>query len=478
PATFYATVENFADTELPDCQGRFYLDGKALESRSMHLKARADSSVECMITVHEPGFHHLSFQLERDHLTLDDEQWHAFDARQTVQVLLVDGNYVDDPLERATGQLMWVINPARIGGPDERGTVFEPEVVDYKVFNTGRLELDHYECIIFADVEGLSAEMAGSLKNYTMVGGSVVFFMGDGVDLPAWNQRLFTGEGEGLLPARLLSVIGSPEGEDTVDYYRLTLTDPAHPLFALFTDPRYRVLLQVPVFRFVQTEEPAEEVKVIARFTDSLDRSYPAVLEKRLDKGRVIFFAMSATADWSLIPERPALFLPMMHNLLYDLTTRDPGRFNLRIDEAISRSVPAFPETIALLHPSGYREEITDRVEQRSRDRYVLPLSNHPLEEPGPYQLEVDFSLSGQEVREVYTANIDPDEGDLRRFDEGQLQRLFPDAAIRVVDSAVFDDPSFEQGGGKGEFWKPLLIALLALIALESLLSWKFGNYR
>ncbi len=38
-------------------------------------------------------------------------------------------------------------------------------------------------------------------------------------------------------------------------------------------------------------------------------------------------------------------------------------------------------------------------------------------------------------------------------------------------------DEGTEEGAGKGEIWKPLLIALLVLAGLELLLSWKFGDY-
>ncbi|MHC4943546.1 MAG: BatA domain-containing protein [Planctomycetota bacterium] len=478
PTTFIAMVQNFSETEIPDCRGTFVLDGEPVESRSVKLRPGSSASVECTITLHEAGFHHISFRLEADNLPVDDERWYAFDARHTVRVLLVDGRYRDDPLERATGELMWVINPARIDGSRDRGTVFEPEVMDFKIFNAGRTEINRYDCIILADVEGLSTEMTGALIDYTRSGGSLVFFMGEEVDLAAWNQRLLSGDGPHLLPARLEAVMGDELGAEAVDYFQLSVADSSHPLFALFNDPRYRVLLDVPVFRFVRIGDVAEEARVIARLVDSLDRSYPAVVENVVGQGRVLFFAFAADSSWSLIPERPALFLPMVHNMLYHLTARDAGLFNLGVGDVLSRSVVDLPETISLLDPSGFREEITEQVERRALGRYVLPLSNRALDQAGPYYLEVDFSLTGDRVKECYTANVDPLEGNLKRFDEAQLVSLFPDADLRVVDSALLDEKGYDEDAGKGEFWKPLLILLLILVGLELMLSWKFGNYQ
>jgi hypothetical protein len=193
PTTFIATIQNYSDSEVPDCRGSFVLDGKVLEAKSINLKPGASAAVESTLTVHDPGFHNVSFRLEPDDLSIDDEWWHAFDVRQTVRVLLVDGSYTTDPFESATAELERVINPVRMDGGQERGTVFDPVVKDFKLFNAGRVDIDLFDCIMLSDVEGVSADMAEALLNYTRNGGSVVIFLGERVDLAAYNQRLFGG---------------------------------------------------------------------------------------------------------------------------------------------------------------------------------------------------------------------------------------------------------------------------------------------
>jgi hypothetical protein len=201
------------------------------------------------------------------------------------------------------------------------------------------------------------------------------------------------------------------------------------------------------------------------------------VLEQAVGKGRVILFTTSASPGWSLLPETPITFLPLIHSMLYYLTSRDPGMFNLGVGDTIRRTVVDFPERIALLDPTGSRETITEAVDRRELGRYILPLWNAPLDDIGPYFLEVDFSATGRSMGEYYTVNLDPAEGNLRRLDEDGLDTLFPDCGLKVIDSAVAEDEGTEEGAGKGEIWKPLLIALLVLAGLELLLSWKFGDY-
>lgn len=477
PTIFVAEVRNFSESEIPDCRGTFLLDGKSVEAKSLALKPGSSTAVESTLIIEEPGFHTVSFRIDRDDLPIDDERWFAFEARQQVKVLLVDGRPHEDPDFGATSQLSRVINPLWMDGGSDRGCVFEPEVVDYKVFNAGRVDPLEYDCVVLADVEGLSQEMAQALVNYTASGGSVVFFLGDQVDLAAYNQRLLTGEGPHLLPARLEEVMGEETDARSVDYFRLNVIETRHPIFALFDDPRYRMLLDVPVFRFIRVAEPEEDVKVVALLVDPLERTYPAVLEKTVGRGKVVVFTFSTSPEWSLLPESPVTFLPMVHNLLYYLTAHDASMHNLGMGDSIRRSIPQFPEKIALTDPTGYREVINEPVERREHGRYLLPLANRPLDEPGPYFLEVEVSLSGRSAAEFYTANVAADEGNMKRFDSEGLAALFPGVETTIVDSAMLDRDGDDTQRGKGEFWQTLLMALLALVGLELILSWKFGNY-
>ena len=59
--TFVATIQNYGENEISDGRGTFVLDGKDLEGRSFFLKPGGTASVTCTTTLHEPGFHHVTF---------------------------------------------------------------------------------------------------------------------------------------------------------------------------------------------------------------------------------------------------------------------------------------------------------------------------------------------------------------------------------------------------------------------------------
>ncbi len=481
PATFVATVRNFGDTQTPDCRGSFVLDGKTVEMRLLDLKPGVTASAECTLVLRDPGLHNISFQLERDNLPLDDERWCAFDARSRVNVLLVDGRFDEDPFRSGTGELARVIDPTLMEATLEQdtgtGTVFEPVVIDFNLFNAGGTDLYGFDCIMLVDVDGTSGETTDALTEYVSGGGSLVIFLGENVDIQAYNQRLFPEAGDRLLPAPLDEVMGETLGIDSMNYFRLSVSDPRHPIFDVFNDPRYKPLLEVPVFRFIRVGDVPEESNVVAMFTDTMGRSFPAVLEKKMGKGRVVLITTSTSSSWSLLSESPITFLPMVHNLLYYLTAHDPFRFNLGLGDTIRRTVAEFPERIVLAGPSGDRTVVTEEVGRAAGDRYKLPLSNMPLDAAGPYLLQVDFSLSGNNLRECYTANVDPAESDLTRLEDGGLESLFPGSGPKVIGSPVKLTTESKQGVGKGELWPTLLILLLVLAGLELVLSWKFGNY-
>jgi hypothetical protein len=86
--------------------------------------------------------------------------------------------------------------------------------------------------------------------------------------------------------------------------------DREHPLFRPFNDPQYGDLRR-PAFRAITRIEPAADAKVVARFRGA----EPALVEKKLGSGRVLWFATACDlgrGDWP----RSRLYVPMVHQML------------------------------------------------------------------------------------------------------------------------------------------------------------------
>ena len=462
PVTFVARMRNFSDVEAPECRGAFLLDGEILEERALTLPASAEATAECTVRIPAAGPHSVAFRLEGDGLPVDDTRYHAFRVRDRVQVLLVDGDPGKDPVESAAGALAGVINPARIGGGTDRGTAFEPVTVDWRLFNAGKEEVNRYDVVILCGVEG----------------GSLVIIAGERVDLQTYDRDLFSGGADRILPVRLEEVLGGSEGKEGTRYYKLVIEEPVHPALSFFEDPRYRPLLAVPFFRIVRTAAVPKDVRLLARFEDLLGNAYPALVERTLGRGKVILFTSSPAPSWSLLSESPVTFLPLVHGLLHYLAAPAPSALDLAVGDVIRSRTAEPPDRITLTDPAGNRIPVTEPVERDQTGRYLLPLESRPLDRAGVYKLEAQFDLSGRTRTEFYGANVDTAEGDLARIAPEAFSALFPGAGVVVTDSADAEAGTAEEGAGKGEFWKPILAALIALAAFELLLSWKFGSYR
>jgi hypothetical protein len=111
--------------------------------------------------------------------------------------------------------------------------------------------------------------------------------------------------------------------------WRLESWDTDHPLFRPFSDPEHGDLRRL-AFRARTSVRPAEQARVLARFRGG----EPAVIERRLGRGKILWFLSACDRDWSDWP-RSRLYLPLVHQLLGDLaglTEGGPVR-SLLVDE-------------------------------------------------------------------------------------------------------------------------------------------------
>jgi hypothetical protein len=74
-----------------------------------------------------------------------------------------------------------------------------------------------------------------------------------------------------------------------------------------------------------------------------------------------------------------------------------------------------------------------------------------------------------------FAANVPPSESDVRRLPFEAVQRLFPGAEIDYQRGGR-QRVQVATGGERGEIWRSLAYALLAMIFLESILAQRFGR--
>jgi hypothetical protein len=475
PITVEAVVANHSDVAVQGVIGSFSLDGELQRTlQDIAVPPRGSTAVTMRLRIDTPGPHHITFALEADELSFDDSRSLALSVRDRLQILLVDGQHGPERLERATGYLELALDPAVVeGGDDLLSSGFAPEVVDTRRFETLGRDLFNYDAIVFADVGGLSADTAELLSQVVSSGTPLLIFTGPNVAPRLYAEEL---EPRGLLPAK----VGAPQGDSTgeLDYVSLVLADPPPRSLQLFADPRLAVLLQVPVLQW-NALELLGDARVMAWFVDALGNTTPAIVESELGLGRIIMVGTTANDEWSLLPRKPATWVPLVHELLSGLMREDPAQTNVPLGQSPTLVVAGVPTRARLELPSGAIEEIASPAIEIMGERSLLSLESTPLEEPGPAFLTVETGDSARLPERLALAAVpDAGEGDLRRIDRAALAERLAGVDFVVGEAGGSSSSGAAGGRGDGSLFRALLWVLLFVACAESLLARFVGRAR
>jgi hypothetical protein len=480
-ATFTATVRNFANRERRGVKGTFAVGGRREAGRDVvfDVPASGVATVEFSTLGPAPGSSFVDFTLEPDELEPDDHRSLAFPVHEAVKVLVVDGD--PRPDARETRFVVEVLNP--FPDPETTGTMFRPRVIDDRRFNLRQENLGDYDLIVLANVGRIDPEVAKELETVVRAGRGLMLFVGDLVDLASWNETLYRPDGTGLLPARLVEASGDV-GAAWDQALTLRIDDFSHPVLKLFEDESMRQNLRGRVRRFFKTEFGARDTgsSTLIGLDDDPSRPSPLLVEKGLGRGRVVLWTTTADDDWTDLPNLGFAFLPLMHELATWLTLPDLRRFNLEVAEAIRATTRTVPSELTVTSPSGDRTTLTDPPREQENGEYVLP-QYAKTTEPGVYTMDLAFPLSGsgkdlgaRQTRH-FAVNVDVREGDLARVPIDALSVLYPGVPLNVVRE-IDVQKAVQTDDAEGEFWRPIVIAALVLLAAEMVMAWWFGRSR
>lgn len=473
PLAFTAVLRNWSETQAVPVEARFEIDGTRVDTQALVLPPLGTATLSLRRRLDAPGAHHVAVALGGDDLPLDDARTLALEARARPAVLLLDGAPGGaDALEWSTGWLELALDPQAPGGQAR----FAPQRWELSRLDGTTAQLAPFDALVLSDPAALNGAQAEALARTVAAGTPLLVWAGPGADPAALEATLGA---RGLLPLRVGAVRGDPGGATGEDYVTLALPEPPPPALALFADPRLSVLLQVPIFAWrelLPREAPAggaaPEARVLASFADALGRTQPALVEGRLQRGRVLLLATSAAPDWSLLPRNPALWVPLVHELLTALLADDPSERNVPVGQQPSPVVSGLPLTAQLVFPSGAAVPVERPAGERlgERSRLDLPV---PLDEPGAYRLELT-GADGERRVLALAAQPDAREGDLRTFDAALLGPALA-GLPHVIGAELEAEQAAPAAGGDGSLAQALLWALLACAVGESLLARRLG---
>jgi hypothetical protein len=478
----------------------------------------------------EPGSYVVQVRVDEDELPVDDSRSVVVTVRRTIPVMLVNGKPDVDPLKEATTYVRFALNPAANDQARSRSPI-RPEVFSVSKFaDANEAKLAEYDCIFLCDVGRLSEGDIRRLEAHVRRGGGLVVSLGDRVadQLEGYNRLLFR-DGQGLLPARLLSVQEAPpKAHFALNFDEDSL---ARPPLKAFKDEDLALTLRTPSFRrYVEASAAVDAyVRKILSFAPDADGkegealvgkmksgdpamiewSPPLPAEERAKltrpegaapgtvrsaaparyRGKVVLLTSTLNLDWNNWPVSPS-FGAMMQELLRFAVSGKLREQATTVGGILEQFLQAGAADLdgRLYLPGRDSDPVRVRI-RGAGEQTIFRWADTDLSgtykltvgaDPHEYVFAVNVPTGGSEQR--------PSESDLARANEERLQAAYPGWDFQIVKSLSdvrhADAPAGQATEEEGpvsrigpEIARWLLLALLGLLLLEVVLAWSFGHH-
>jgi hypothetical protein len=475
PTTIEARIANHGDRAQSGLLATLVINGRAIASTRVDLPPHGVAFARFTHLFPTAGIHAGSVRVTADRLLRDDEAYFRLQVRDRVAVLCLNGHPSVEPQQDAAFYLVYALSPAIATGVPG---LIQPTVVPGTHF--GGANLRQYQVVILADVASLGGTDSRALEHFVQDGGGALVFLGgrrptttSSDQRPTTNDQRPTTNGQvatkGLLGVSYRPVVHAPAHPVALDPSSID-----HPTLARF---RKAADLDLGTATFARTAavdagKKEDALHVLCRFTDGT----PAIVEKRHGQGRILFVAGTAGADGSTLPYKPA-YLPLLHQLVGYLAQGPDGPKNLTVGDRLVKTLEVTGSTPAagplrLTGPDGNATSLQPAALGPGGSRAVR---FDGARRAGLYRLEAPGAATRAPL-EIFAVNLPPGEGDLRPVSRDQLTRLLPGTRFWWIDPNQPLADALRQSRLGVELWRPLVLAVMALMFLESFLAQRFGR--
>lgn len=442
------------DVELADFSGEdaralgvaLKVDGQAVAKGFVDVPARGRAHKRFLHSLGGEGAHDVQAEIEGDAFVLDNQRTAHVELARSMRVLVLNG---DPRTARNEDEPFFFTSALRNGLPGASITSKLPDDVspDSLAGNT---------LIVLLNLAPPSEALATALLASVSAGAGLFIAVGDRVDALAWNQRMGRLLPQPLGLVRTASALPGQHAGEIVDdrpAERLAPIDRSHPMLANFTE-RGEGLLSARFFKYMLLDPVPEspERSTILHY----ESGAPALVEKRVGKGRVMLLTTTVDREWTDLPIRPG-FLPLVREAARRLVgvTGDEETASLRAGDNRPLAFSGYEQRLEVTRPDGS----VSVVKRADAARGALYSETDAL---GTYHVRAVTSDGAVVPRPEldFVVNLDTRESDPARLDPSQR----PD---RVAASA----PGGQRPKHRIELWHALAAAMMVLLLGESLLS-------
>ena len=384
-------------------------------------------------------------------------------VRESLNVLLVDGQFRSEPYQAETDYLAQALSPSE-ESPGLPRSIHVEVVSDSQL---ARRELFPYDVVVLCNVAQFSPPEVTALDEFLKQGGGVVVFGGDQVVVDNYNRLLYE-DGKGLLPAAIGASMGDAAKKEAGFY--LNPLAYRHPIVEAYqgqTEPVTSGLTQAITFQYHKLFlSPNSEAEIALKF----DTGDPAVIQSRRHQGNVILVATTADMGWTTWPVHKS-YPPVMQEIVLQAAAGKMSDRNIRVGQPFDQSFPSagVSAPVTVVPPRG--AQITSKLQPAGG---ISQLHFDQTDMSGRYEVKIGPPLARESL---FAANTDPAESDPAKLDRAGLAELLPGWNFLYLTNSreLTEDASSVRS--RGELHRPFLYGLLILLLVESLLAWKFGHH-
>ena len=487
PYRWITQVSNHGDQPLPNLQLTFHVDGQELASRSVALAPQASEQVEFACEFTQLGGHQLVLSVADPSAVHGDDRCYAVvQVTPQPRIAIVDDSLTAQQIQsgRFVGTSRY-LKLALAPLPQREENSFATEIIFSADVNRERLAAS--DAVIIADVAQWSDRLLNSLHDFVAEGGGVLVFEqqpGRTAELYAARRRWSE-----QFPAMFAGNLGELRSVSEEQQMHLQASTPGNSNWIAW-NAASDMLRSLAFTRWIQLT--ANSQSSTARTLLWLANGDPWLVEQEFGQGIVLQCASSCGDDGTNMPRQPS-YVPLMLSMAEKITQHHSQRVKVTCGEPITlqvaaplhkgadgQAIPA--ETIQEI--AAIEVELLPFAElQTQKTTSVWPVHDGravfaATRQSGIYSAKFYETNSKQSPRAnirvepaLFSVAIDSSESQLTPLTSGELERLAEKLGATLVSSAEeFAKLQKLQRDG-WEFWRWLVLGVLALLFIELLVE-------
>jgi hypothetical protein len=400
------------------------IDGQMVDRVPVDLGERSEEVITFTTVFESEGTHVGEVRVTGDNFEIDNSYFFTVEVLPKIRVLVVNGesseNWFDD-------EGHWF--GLAVSSGDE--SPFELEIVEPSDLSAAVLRQS--DVAVLLNVGDLSSGQASAISEYVESGGALLVAPGDRINPDSFNRQFET-----IAPAVLQNQDMSGD-----EYLVIADFDRRHPILRPL-DSDWSARFQGH-WRLI----PNVESDVLMQF----DNTEPALVERKVGDGKVIFFASAMDLEWNNLPLQ-GLFLPFVHETLRHLVQPELKQRSYQIGDSFSLDPSGQTEAVNAVDANGNEIQFTN-------DNFVIQAAT-----PGFITTEIDGELSR------FAINILPEESNFARTPVENLYDSIINPDTNPVRSREVQTAQLiEELERPQRIWWWILSLVMVLIIVEAIIA-------